>query len=115
MVKSKKQTLLEKLGTIVGEKSKIGKLISGYRKLEEANYISSHFSAYLAPVVASSKELKNDVFTIRHEVYCEELGFEPHYKVSNPAKWMAAANDTLQLVNFFESTNTSYEVNGQAK
>jgi ribonucleoside-diphosphate reductase beta chain len=41
----------------------------------------------------------------------EELGFEPHYKVSNPAKWMATANDTLQLVNFFESTNTSYEVN----
>jgi ribonucleoside-diphosphate reductase beta chain len=24
---------------------------------------------------------------------------------------MATANDTLQLVNFFESTNTSYEVN----
>jgi len=41
----------------------------------------------------------------------EELGFEPEYKVSNPAKWMAAANDTLELVNFFESTNTSYEVN----
>jgi len=41
----------------------------------------------------------------------EELGFDPHYKVSNPAKWMAAANDTLELVNFFESTNTSYEVN----
>jgi ribonucleoside-diphosphate reductase beta chain len=44
----------------------------------------------------------------------EELGFEPHYKVSNPAKWMAAANDTLQLVNFFETTNTSYEVNAQS-
>jgi ribonucleoside-diphosphate reductase beta chain len=41
----------------------------------------------------------------------EELGFEAHYKVSNPAKWMAAANDTLELVNFFEATNTSYEVN----
>jgi ribonucleoside-diphosphate reductase beta chain len=41
----------------------------------------------------------------------EELGFEVQYKVSNPAKWMATANDTLQLVNFFESTNTSYEVN----
>ena len=41
----------------------------------------------------------------------EELGFEPVYNVSNPAKWMATANDTLQLVNFFESTNTSYEVN----
>ena len=45
----------------------------------------------------------------------EELGFEPHYKVSNPAKWMATANDTLQLVNFFEATNTSYEVNGPKK
>ncbi len=43
----------------------------------------------------------------------EELGFDPHYNVSNPAKWMATANDTLQLVNFFEATNTSYEVNGQ--
>jgi len=44
----------------------------------------------------------------------EELGFEPEYNVSNPAKWMATANDTLQLVNFFEATNTSYEVNAQA-
>lgn len=41
----------------------------------------------------------------------EELGFEPHYNASNPAKWMATANDTYELVNFFESTNTSYEVN----
>lgn len=41
----------------------------------------------------------------------EELGFGPHYHVRNPAKWMAAANDVLQLVNFFEATNTSYEVN----
>ncbi|TWE11377.1 ribonucleotide-diphosphate reductase subunit beta [Rudaeicoccus suwonensis] len=44
----------------------------------------------------------------------EELGFAAHWGVSNPAKWMATANDTLQLVNFFESTNTSYEVNAQA-
>jgi ribonucleoside-diphosphate reductase beta chain len=44
----------------------------------------------------------------------EELGFEPHFNVTNPAKWMATANDTLQLVNFFESTNTSYEVNATA-
>ncbi|WP_022924138.1 ribonucleotide-diphosphate reductase subunit beta [Serinicoccus marinus] len=44
----------------------------------------------------------------------EELGFEPEYGVANPAKWMAAANDTLQLVNFFESINTSYEVNTRA-
>lgn len=45
----------------------------------------------------------------------EELGMEPEYNVTNPAKWMATANDTLQLVNFFESTNTSYEVNGATK
>lgn len=44
----------------------------------------------------------------------EELGFEPEYNVANPAKWMATANDTLQLVNFFEQQNTSYEVNAQA-
>ena len=44
----------------------------------------------------------------------EELGFEAEYKVSNPAKWMATANDTLELVNFFESTNTSYESNAKA-
>ena len=44
----------------------------------------------------------------------EELGFEAHYKVTNPAKWMATANDTLELVNFFESTNTSYEANASA-
>ena len=42
----------------------------------------------------------------------EELGFAPEYNVGNPAQWMATANDTLQLVNFFESTNTSYESNG---
>jgi len=27
---------------------------------------------------------------------------------------MATANDTLELVNFFESTNTSYEANAKA-
>jgi len=44
----------------------------------------------------------------------EELGFDAHYGVSNPAKWMATANDTLELVNFFESINTSYEVDAKA-
>ena len=44
----------------------------------------------------------------------EELGFGAHWGVNNPAKWMATANDTLELVNFFESINTSYEVDAQA-
>lgn len=45
----------------------------------------------------------------------EELGFEAAYGVANPAKWMATANDTLELVNFFESINTSYEVDARAQ
>lgn len=44
----------------------------------------------------------------------EELGFGAHYNVTNPAKWMGAASDVYQLVNFFEATNTSYEVNARA-
>ena len=44
----------------------------------------------------------------------EELGFSPHYNVTNPAKWMAAATDALELVNFFETQNTNYEVDGRA-
>lgn len=44
----------------------------------------------------------------------EELGLEAHYKVTNPAKWMSTATDVLELVNFFESQNTSYEVDVSA-
>jgi len=45
----------------------------------------------------------------------EELGLEPYYNVSNPAKWMTTATDVYELVNFFESQNTSYEVNAKAE
>lgn len=44
----------------------------------------------------------------------EELGFTPHFNVTNPAKWMASATDALELVNFFETQNTNYEVDGHA-
>lgn len=40
-----------------------------------------------------------------------ELGLEKYYNATNPAKWMTTATDVFELVNFFESTNTSYEVN----
>lgn len=43
-----------------------------------------------------------------------ELGLGQHYGVQNPAKWMSTATDVLELVNFFESQNTSYEVNARA-
>ena len=44
----------------------------------------------------------------------EELGLQKHYNASNPAKWMTAATDVFQLVNFFEAQNTSYEVDVRA-
>ena len=44
----------------------------------------------------------------------EELGFEAHYNVTNPAQWMASATDVMELVNFFETQNTSYEVDARA-
>jgi ribonucleoside-diphosphate reductase beta chain len=44
----------------------------------------------------------------------EELGLPKHYGVSNPAKWMGTATDVYELVNFFESQNTSYEVDVRA-
>ncbi len=44
----------------------------------------------------------------------EELGLAPHYNVTNPAKWMSTATDVYELVNFFESQNTNYEVNSKA-
>ncbi len=44
----------------------------------------------------------------------EELGLAKHYNVTNPAKWMSAATDVYELVNFFEAQNTSYEVDSHA-
>lgn len=39
-----------------------------------------------------------------------ELGLDKHYNATNPAKWMSTATDVFELVNFFESQNTNYEV-----
>lgn len=44
----------------------------------------------------------------------EELGLEAYYGAKNPAKWMSAATDVFELVNFFEAQNTSYEVDSRA-
>jgi ribonucleoside-diphosphate reductase beta chain len=44
----------------------------------------------------------------------EELGLPKHYGSTNPAKWMSTATDVYELVNFFETQNTSYEVDGSS-
>ncbi|WP_218312889.1 PEP-CTERM/exosortase system-associated acyltransferase [Alteromonas antoniana] len=73
----KSHSVLDRLTKAVGKKSKLGKLLTGYQQLREANYISQHFSSYLEPVVATSQSLCEESFKIRHNVYCDELSFEP--------------------------------------
>ena len=73
----KSAKILDVVTKLVGKNNALGKLLSGYGKLKEANYISSHFSSYLVPVIANSDSLREEVYKIRHGVYCEELGFEP--------------------------------------
>ncbi|AYA65184.1 PEP-CTERM/exosortase system-associated acyltransferase [Alteromonas sp. RKMC-009] len=58
-------------------RTSVGKMFSGYQQLREANYISSHFSTYLEPVLAVDDALRESVYKIRHNVYCDELAFEP--------------------------------------
>ncbi|QJR81997.1 PEP-CTERM/exosortase system-associated acyltransferase [Alteromonas pelagimontana] len=73
---TQKRSIFDNLSKKV-KKTKLGKLVTGYQQLREANYISSHFSTFLQPVLAIDEDLRESVFKIRHNVYCEELGFEP--------------------------------------
>ncbi|WP_231730938.1 PEP-CTERM/exosortase system-associated acyltransferase [Lacimicrobium alkaliphilum] len=43
----------------------------------EAGNISAHFARYLRPRYAGSEALQATSFRMRHQVYCEELKFEP--------------------------------------
>ncbi|MFY0668383.1 MAG: PEP-CTERM/exosortase system-associated acyltransferase [Alteromonas stellipolaris] len=72
-----KRKLISTIQTIFGKKSRISKALSGYQKLQEVREISSHFSAYLTPLIANNKDLKEQSYGIRHQVYCVEEGFEP--------------------------------------
>jgi len=65
------------MGIFSGAAAKVNRLWKSYKKLREAASISNHFAKYLAPKVANSANLKQEVFKIRHNVYCDELAFEP--------------------------------------
>lgn len=58
---------------IVGNlvKKAIGVMVSN-----NASNISKHFSQFLQPQLALTEELKQKVYNVRHQVYCEELKFE---------------------------------------
>ncbi|MEW9798961.1 PEP-CTERM/exosortase system-associated acyltransferase [Alteromonas sp. CYL-A6] len=77
MERNGSRSMLDKLSSMVGKQNRLGKLLSGYQKLREANYISQHFSSYLTPVLAENDALRSEAYRIRHNVYCEELNFEP--------------------------------------
>lgn len=71
------KTIIGRVKSIVGRDSKLGKALGGLEKLQEAKFISKHFSEFLEPVVAQSSNTRAESYSIRHKVYCEELGFEP--------------------------------------
>lgn len=43
----------------------------------EGTRIAKHFAQFLHPIVAYRDSTVPEVYRIRHQVYCEELGFEP--------------------------------------
>ncbi|GLX82080.1 hypothetical protein theurythT_15320 [Thalassotalea eurytherma] len=59
---------------IIGD---VTKKVASMKANSDAQNIAAHFTQFLQPVFADTPELKEEVFKIRHNVYCEELGFEP--------------------------------------
>lgn len=53
------------------------RLLIKYKVNQEGSKIAHHFSEYLQPTVAYQNDIVPKVYNIRHQVYCEELGFEP--------------------------------------
>ncbi|MCU4675567.1 PEP-CTERM/exosortase system-associated acyltransferase [Catenovulum sp. 2E275] len=60
------------------EKPIIGPIIKKAMKYfvnREVDSIATHFSQFLIPRLAYTQEMQNEVFKIRHNVYCDELSF----------------------------------------
>lgn len=58
---------------IIGE---ITKRVVSMKVNHEVKNIAEHFTEFLQPEIATTEQLRDEVFKIRHEVYCEELAFE---------------------------------------
>ncbi len=58
---------------VVGE---VAKKVVSMKVNHDAKSIAEHFTQFLIPEVATTHELRAEVFKIRHNVYCEELAFE---------------------------------------
>ncbi|MFT2090417.1 PEP-CTERM/exosortase system-associated acyltransferase [Paraglaciecola sp. 2405UD69-4] len=68
MKKLKKYTEKPVIGPII-------KRVIDFGINREVKTVARHFSKYLHPLVAETPELSKESFKIRHDVYCEELGF----------------------------------------
>jgi N-acyl amino acid synthase of PEP-CTERM/exosortase system len=55
----------------------VAKKVASVKVSHDAQNIAQHFIQFLQPEVATTTELREEVFRIRHNVYCEELSFEP--------------------------------------
>jgi N-acyl amino acid synthase of PEP-CTERM/exosortase system len=58
---------------IIGD---VAKKVASLKVNHDAGNIAEHFTKFLKPQYASTDKLKDEVFKIRHNVYCEELAFE---------------------------------------
>lgn len=62
------------------------------------------------PILGLSAQVLNQYVQYVTDRRLEELGFDAHFNVNNPAKWMTTQTDVPEIVNFFEAKNTTYEV-----
>ena len=78
--------------------------------------LETHYNRDLFPrgILGLNADYVNQYVQYVADRRLEELGIGAHYGAKNPAKWMSGATDVLELVNFFEAQNTSYEVDGRA-
>jgi N-acyl amino acid synthase of PEP-CTERM/exosortase system len=58
---------------IIGD---IAKKVASLKVNHDAGNIAEHFTKFLKPQYANTDKLREEVFKIRHNVYCEELAFE---------------------------------------
>jgi N-acyl amino acid synthase of PEP-CTERM/exosortase system len=58
---------------IIGD---IAKKVASLKVNHDAGNIAEHFTKFLKPQYANTEKLREEVFRIRHNVYCEELAFE---------------------------------------
>lgn len=61
---------------IIGD---VAKKVASVKVSHDAHNIAEHFTKFLEPQVANTSVLLEDVYRIRHNVYCDELNFLPKH------------------------------------